>query len=345
MADYTGALDLAPIQKLINQIISRRDSAYVKTRKIEKYLRQNYKYTLDLKSAVETNPLEDFLFASKEGHCEYFASAMALMLRMEGIPARVATGFLMDEKNSEGEYYIVRAQDAHAWVEAYLGGFWLEFDPTPRISRFERTEVTLWQKARQKVDYLNFLWNYHVLGYDMEYQEKVARKVEFKSGELSMGMDRVLGKWRRGLFPEGKSWRTKRGGREEPSPEESSNGLRKWILALILGAAGFLAWKKLKHHFKFGGKRSRAGAEFYQEFLTILEGKGLPRQEGETPREFRERLEQIYKTAEIKNELKFLTNLFYQIRFGAGELSSQEAARVKAFLKEIRAQILSPSKP
>ena len=96
------------------------------------YLRRNFRYTLKLTGTPGRDPLAHFLFETRAGHCEYFASAMAVMLRAIGIPSREVNGFLPGEYNDLGGDYIVRASDAHSWVEAYFpGSGWITFDPTP----------------------------------------------------------------------------------------------------------------------------------------------------------------------------------------------------------------------
>ncbi|MCE5194221.1 MAG: DUF3488 and transglutaminase-like domain-containing protein [Nitrospiraceae bacterium] len=100
--------------------------------KIENYLKANYRYSLKTPPPPEDmNPIEDFLFNTKQGYCEHYATSMALMLRALGIPSRIVTGFLNGEKNEYGNYIIVRQSDAHSWVEAVIDGKWKRFDPTP----------------------------------------------------------------------------------------------------------------------------------------------------------------------------------------------------------------------
>src|SRR5256714_10660887 len=109
---------------------------------IESYLRENYGYTLELK-AGGPDPLADFLFNVKQGHCEYFATAMAVMLRTHGIPSRVVNGFQTGDYNGTADVYSVTQRDAHSWVEVYFPetNSWVTFDPTPFIGRsvHERT--------------------------------------------------------------------------------------------------------------------------------------------------------------------------------------------------------------
>lgn len=128
----------------------------------------NYQYSLrDLPKG--NNPVEDFLFNKKKGNCEYFATAMALMLRIEGIPSRVVGGFKGGTYNSFGGYYIIRAADAHLWVEAWIDGKWLRFDPSGKISR--NTEPIIFHL-------IDYLWNSIVLDYDIKAQIKLAKSIK-----------------------------------------------------------------------------------------------------------------------------------------------------------------------
>lgn len=135
--------------------------------RILKFL-SNYEYSLrDLPTGE--NSIEDFLFKQKRGNCEYFATAMALMLRIKGIPSRVVGGFKGGTYNSFGGYYIVRASDAHLWVEAWIDGEWLRFDPSGRISRDIEPVI---------FHLIDYLWNSVVLDYDIKSQFKLAKSIK-----------------------------------------------------------------------------------------------------------------------------------------------------------------------
>jgi hypothetical protein len=96
------------------------------------HLRGQYRYSLDIGEMDRRDPLADFLFRKKQGWCEYFASAAAVLLRTQGIPARYVTGFNVIGSQRKGDYYLVRDWDRHAWIEAYIEGKgWIEYDPTP----------------------------------------------------------------------------------------------------------------------------------------------------------------------------------------------------------------------
>src|SRR5580704_6667649 len=137
------------IPELARQITARAQTPFDKTITLENYLRSRFTYTLNLTGKPGDDPLAHFLFETHAGHCEYFASAMAIMLRTLGIPTREVNGFLPGEYNDLGEDYIVRASDAHSWVEVYFPGTgWMTFDPTPpgrnRPEDFFRGSANTW---------------------------------------------------------------------------------------------------------------------------------------------------------------------------------------------------------
>ncbi|MEW8660531.1 MAG: DUF3488 and transglutaminase-like domain-containing protein [Candidatus Thiodiazotropha endolucinida] len=125
--------DIDPrISQLANQVTEPYDSQFAKAIALEQHLRRNYAYDFDsiFKSQQHT-PLSQFLFETKKGHCEYFASALAIMLRTQGIPSRLVTGFSATNQNPMTGYYDIYALDGHAWVEAYVDNVgWLELEPT-----------------------------------------------------------------------------------------------------------------------------------------------------------------------------------------------------------------------
>jgi transglutaminase-like putative cysteine protease len=103
-----------------------------KARAIERHLRTEYRYDLGSPSGRAKQPLDDFLFESKRGHCEFYSTAMAVMLRTVGVPTRNVTGFIGGSYNRFGKFYAVRQGDAHSWVEVYIDDYgWRTFDPTP----------------------------------------------------------------------------------------------------------------------------------------------------------------------------------------------------------------------
>ena len=111
-------------------------TTHAKAAAVEARLRTDYRYDLESPSGAEGNPLDHFLFESKRGHCEFYSTAMAVLLRTQGVPTRNVTGFVGGTFNRFGRYYAVRQGDAHSWVEVFLDGQgWLRFDPDPARQR------------------------------------------------------------------------------------------------------------------------------------------------------------------------------------------------------------------
>jgi len=133
IAPYRSRATLLRIQNLARQVTAGKDNPYDQATAIESYLRSNYQYTLTPTEPPATaDPLEYFLFTSKEGYCEYFASAMGDMLRSIGIPTRLVNGYGPGTYDEKLGRYVVKESDAHSWVEAYFPSYgWIPFEPTP----------------------------------------------------------------------------------------------------------------------------------------------------------------------------------------------------------------------
>src|SRR5215510_1557653 len=157
----------------------RMATPYDKATALENFLKTKYSYTLNLTGNPGKDPLAHFLFETRAGHCEYFASAMTVMLRTLGIPSREVNGFLPGEYNDLGGDYIVRASDAHSWVEAYFpGNDWVAFDPTPAAPV---QSVSIFRRLSQFADWAELTWNDWVIGYDFAHQAALAQTVQTRS--------------------------------------------------------------------------------------------------------------------------------------------------------------------
>jgi transglutaminase-like putative cysteine protease len=156
-----------------------------------------FRYTLE-PPPLGTHPVDQFLFDARAGFCEHYASAMALLLRAGGIPARVVVGYQGGERNPFGDYWIVRQANAHAWVEAWLQGAWQRLDPTASVApeRIERgyaadtgstlrVGIPLWRhdylaRAVLSWDALNAAWDRWVLAYGPEAQDELLLALGFE---------------------------------------------------------------------------------------------------------------------------------------------------------------------
>lgn len=137
-------------KELVEKIIKNSNTPLKKAMAIEKYLRNNYKYNLNVEKVPKNREFVDyFLFESKEGYCTYYATAMAVMLRIEGIPSRYVEGYLAREETNKNTY-IVREKNAHAWVEAYIEPIgWISFEPTPAYPTLGETKKDNYKKDLQ----------------------------------------------------------------------------------------------------------------------------------------------------------------------------------------------------
>lgn len=164
---------------------------------VEEYLRTSFGYTLDAPDTVPEDPLADFLFNRRQGHCEYFASAMAVILRTLGIPSRVVTGFQSGAYNPLSGWQVIRASDAHSWVEAWIPNRgWVTFDPTPPDPN--PAAAGFLSRLALLIDAADTFWQGWVLDYDLNRQLFLASRLQHSTRSFSFGwLDGLGGVWER----------------------------------------------------------------------------------------------------------------------------------------------------
>jgi transglutaminase-like putative cysteine protease len=183
----------ARIPALGQQLAAGASTPRAVARQLERALQSGYGYTLELPGPVK-DPLADFLFQRQAGHCEDFATALAVLLRTQGIPSRVVVGFYGGER-AAGEY-LVRAGDAHAWVEAVVDGQALRLDATPPQNRAAAAQgLTAWLLARWEA--LQIGWLERVVDFSLSDQARLADRFRATGGTSSVST------WRR---PEPREW-------------------------------------------------------------------------------------------------------------------------------------------
>lgn len=316
------------IPELARKITATANNPYDKALAMESYLRTNFGYTLNLTGNPGNDPLAHFLFETKAGHCEYFASAMAVMLRTVGIPSREVNGFLPGEYNDVGGDYIVRASDAHSWVEAYFpGSGWVTFDPTPAANG---QAPGVFSRFGLYLDWFQLAWNEWVINYDMSHQVSLARSV----GQASLD-------WKQSW--EKKFHRLQNHGMERLTDWQRAHGMLRFVfpfvlifllLVLRLGwLRSFFRWLSLMWEANVpAGERDnpQLAARLYVELLRLLEKKGFSRPETQTPREFAASLAMQHAFAPTVREF---TDLYMQARFGGAPC---DALRLRALLQQVR---------
>jgi protein-glutamine gamma-glutamyltransferase len=308
-------------------------NVYDAARAIEAHLNRNayggdYRYSLTMRAAGP-DPLSDFLFNVRAGHCEYFATAMAVMLRTLRIPARVVNGFQTGEYNGAADAYIVRQADAHSWVEVYFSenDSWVTFDPTPADGRAAGTSGSgLAGSLRRYADALDLFWLQYVVAYDRRGQQTLARSVEERVSSSVRGASQSADSLRASLS----AWWGGRGGAGLlavlPSPLAFAPGL------FFLAAAVFV-WLRRERLLKLlrGRREARTDAavvEFYERMTEALAARGLRRRAHETPLEFAGSV----GTPEVLS----ITRAYNRVRFGAEHLTSAEAAEVERSLRSMK---------
>lgn len=164
-------------QALVEEVTDDAETPYAKAEAVVAHLNQNFQYTTDLPEVDQGRPIESFVFDTKRGHCEYFATTGVLMLRSAGVPARLVNGFLGGRWNNVGDYLGVRQGDAHSWLEIYVPNFgWTPIDPTPAADVIPMQPDPFTQWYRDSYDALRLNWMKWVIEYDLESQIELFTK-------------------------------------------------------------------------------------------------------------------------------------------------------------------------
>ncbi|MCE9671458.1 DUF3488 and transglutaminase-like domain-containing protein [Myxococcus stipitatus] len=277
--------------------------------KLAQWLQREYAYTLELSGDVE-DPLADFLFTRKAGHCEHFATALTLMLRTQGIRARLATGFFGGERINDG--YILRAGDAHAWTHVLVPGRgFVTVDATPPAhrpsqgSRFLERLLALYEAVESR-------WRNSVVDYSFRDQLDVARAFMRPTRE-----------------PESPTAR----GRLPPP--------RAWGVALVAGMGVYLVWRALERL----SRRARPleATRFLDAVEAQLAAARVPRRDGEALEELHARLAR--EGHRLSPVIAPVTQRYLEARFGGRPLRSGEAERLLRTLKHALEEARAPSAP
>jgi len=303
---------------------------YDKAVALESFLKTKFAYTLNLTGTPGKDPLAHFLFETRAGHCEYFASSMTVMLRTLGIPSREVNGFLPGEFNELGGDYIVRASDAHSWVEAYFpGSGWIVFDPTPDAPI---VTTSFFSRLSHLADWAELTWNDWVISYDFAHQTALAQSFQVKSRN-----------WRE--F--GVVWLSKiqRHMKDNLSMWQIHHARVSFVLPLLLvlllvalryGLVGRLL-RQLRMAFVLRGKNvsaasSQIASRMYSELLHLMGRHGYARNETQTPFEFAAAV----KKPALSRMVEEFTLLYAAARFGNAKC---DVPRLQQLLGTIRAEL------
>lgn len=324
---YLRLPDLDPrVSQLATQITSSAKNDYDKAAAIEHYLRTRYGYTLQLPRTRVNDAIANFLFERKQGHCEYFASSMAVMLRTIGIPSRVVNGFRSNEFNDITGSYVVRAKDAHAWVEVYFPSYgWQTFDPTPSGSGANTPHG--WGRLALYVDAMATFWRDWIISYDSAHQYTLGQAAMTRSRNL--WVDTRI--WARKKYASMLQWARRRQASVEQTP-------KRWIfigggialLLLLLANLGRIAHRLQDSWLTAHPERSpeQAASIWYQRMARSLERRGVKKTGAQTAQEFVRRIED----GRLREPVARFTQAYESARFGN---SPEHAKRLPELFEQV----------
>jgi protein-glutamine gamma-glutamyltransferase len=314
------------VAALAKHVTADAGSNYEKVRAIEDYLQHNFNYTLQLPGIRESDPVSHFLFERKKGHCEYFASAMTVMLRTLGIPARVVNGFRGGEFNDLTGNYIIRQKNAHSWVEVYFPEYgWATFDPTPASATLE--QGGRWSRLALYMDAAGELWREWVINYDFSHQMKLSAELSTTTGNAQTSFRNWLWRKYRRIVRVMAGWQQKL---ERLSPRQMAFACTLLALLLALPFAPRL-WRSFQRArtLRNPQRAPRTAASFwYLRLLKKLGRRGFRKRPAQTPAEFAESI----ADPAVRQDVVTFTEHYERARF---DESIPDAERLPELYEEI----------
>ncbi|AKT36480.1 transglutaminase TgpA family protein [Chondromyces crocatus] len=304
------------IRNLAKEWVGDAKEPAAKAQAIEARLRTDYRYDLASPSGKDPQPLDHFLFESKRGHCEFYSTAMAVMLRTLDVPTRNVTGFVGGTWNRFGRFYAVRQGDAHSWVEVFLDGKgWVTFDPTPPADAAPKSEVQgMWAYLRDLIEATSQRWDRHVVGYDLNQQVSL--------------FETLTSRYRRGARGPTGGW---------------SRSPAFLVIGLVLSVGGgLLYWHWRRSRAGDGeGRKSDArspsailATSLYEALDAAMGVQGIPRSPGVPPLKHAELLQALEHP--LAQEVLELTEIYLSARFGGHAITEAEARAFEQRVKAIR---------
>lgn len=317
------------IRALAAEVTEPQRTIYDQAAALESYLQSQYGYTLNLPETAPADPIAYFLFESRAGHCEFFASAMAVMLRSQGIPSRLVNGFLQGSFNDVSQHYTVRASDAHTWVEVYFPSYgWISFDPTPAAGRTSQEQML--GRLAVYFDAFRTFWEEWVINYDFVHQATLARTIEQSSRSARRDSREYVSERYRYLLAYLK-------GQAERVVEHRGLILAIALAvvacwALIFGRSAILQagreWA-MRRRARRGEARSGDATLVYLRLLRVLGQRGAAKLSHQTASEFAVSLAEPLRAPVIE-----FTHLYLESRFGG---ANRALLRLNSMLDEIQA--------
>lgn len=313
------------ILPLAQKITASASNNFDRAAALERYLKTRYGYTLQMSRTPVRDPIANFLFERKQGHCEYFASSMAVMLRLLGVPSRVVNGFRSDEFNDLTGNYVVRAKDAHSWVEAYFPGYgWQAFDPTPDGASGVPQG---WSRVALYVDAAASFWREWIVSYDASHQYVLSQTA--LTGTRGMWVEARA--WAHRHYAALLTWARRSQTRLAKSPGRwGAVGLIVALVLLALVNARKILRRVRERALHRHPERSpeQAASLWYQRMTRCLARQGVPKPTAQTPREFVQKIDD----ETLRLRVSQFTDAYESARFGN---SPQDAQRLPGLYEEV----------
>ncbi len=322
----TMPANLSPrVRALAHEWTVGKQSQLEIARTLEEHLKTNFTYDLRAPSSGMPQPVEHFLFESKRGHCEFFSTSLALLLREDGIPSRTVNGFVGGEYNRFGQYYAVRRSNAHSWVEAFIDepsipgfGHWMIFDPTPPsgVAPVESQKTVAY--LRDAYEAIAERWQRNVVRYNLETQIRAVHWIGKKTAFL----------------------------RNEDGESLFGFGDREKFFALVIVVAAFGAWGfTRRRRFSLRGSSKDVMATRPERLAGLsgalertLSAIGHPRPPNVPPLRHAELL-----SHPKKDDVLALTQIYLEARFGGVELTDEDTQDFYRRASEIRSAKAAPA--
>jgi protein-glutamine gamma-glutamyltransferase len=299
-------------------------TSYGMTIAIKQHLLSSYAYSLDVGSILSASPLEEFLFTRKTGYCEHYATAMVILLRTVGIPARLVTGFLPGEWNDFGQYYAVRQQDAHAWVEAWFPrSGWVTFDPTPSVMK--RVPSPLLNQVGGLIDSIRLKWDRFVIHYSFYDQMSVAQSVRNQGETFRAYVSNLSAMLKGWLAPEQNAGAV-------PSSQIPWRVLGSIFLCVVCVIFIGACLRRRRANAAFLNS-DLASIRLYERMLSVLAARGVRKRATATALEFSAQVSQECQA--VGPLVQELTSLYYRGRFGHQSLSHDDLQQAGQLLTQL----------
>ncbi|HEX5544947.1 MAG TPA: transglutaminase domain-containing protein, partial [Nitrospira sp.] len=318
---------------LAMEITQTKRTTYDKATAIQSFLTHNFRYSLDAPLAELDHPLEEFLFSRKTGYCEHYATAMVVMLRTIGIPARLVTGFLATEWNEYGNYYVVRQQDAHEWVEVHLPhSGWITMDPTPSSIENVSDVYPAWHALGRMMDTIRLQWSRFFVQYSAADQLAVVR--ELKAGGTS-ARSKAFDSMSALFSP----FLAMFSGITEYASKRTMQFAVELLGISLIGLA--VLWLGIKRPWAKGlvGKKTsreeQVIVQLYGRMVKHLAGEGISKPPTTGPLEF-VRIARA-KWSDANSAVASITELYCRTRFGHIPLTEEELSLAEDHLRHLKA--------